>query len=139
MSLRALLDSVPPNSTFDMLRELPFGSLLNALIKALTFTETGIVPSSNVGVLANQPSSLGVLRVLATAETGTTHEKEVLIGPITGTQALVPGAGVCVWDGGKNILFNATDAVTAFSTFYLKDSDTTAGVLQRSPGTRTTP
>jgi len=137
MSIRTLLDTVPPNQAFDLLRETPFGALFNALIKSLTFTETGIVPSSNVGTLAAQPSSgNGVLRVLATAETGTAHEKKILVGPITGTQALVPAPGQCVWDGGVKVLFNSADAVTAFSTFYTKDSDTTAGVLQRDPGIR---
>jgi hypothetical protein len=139
MSLRTLLDTVPPNSALDMLRELPFGALLNALIKSLTFTETAVVPSANVATLAAQPSSLGVLRALATAETGTAHEKEVIIGVITGSQAIVPPPGVCVWDGGTKVLFNSVDAVTAASFFYLKDSDTTAGVLQRSPGVRSAP
>ncbi len=139
MSIRTQLDTVPPNSTFDLLREMPFGGLLNALIKGLAFTETGVVPSSNVATLANQPSSLGLLRALATAETGTVHEKEVIIGPITGAQAIIPPAGVCVWDGGVKVLFNSADAVTAASFLYLKDTDTTAGVLQRSPGIRSAP
>jgi hypothetical protein len=139
MTIRSLLDSVPPNQTFDLLRETPFGALLNALIKVLTFTETAVVPSANVATLAAQPSSLGVLRALATAETGAAHEKEVLIGPITGSQAIIPPPGVCVWDGGTKVLFNTVDAVTAASFLYLKDSDTTAGVLQRQPGVRSSP
>ena len=141
MNIRANLDLSPPNSICDLLRESPFGSVLNALIKGLTMTETGVVPNSTsqVAVLANQPSSLGLLRALATAETGTVHEKEILIGPISGPAAIVPPAGVCVWDGGKNVLFNTTDAVTALSFLYLNDADTTVGYMQRSPGVRNTP
>ena len=138
-TIRAILDTVPLNSLADLLRETPFGSLLNAIVKSLTFTETGVVPSSSVATLAAQPSSLGVLRALATAETGTVHEKEILIGPITGPSKIVPPAGVCVWDGGTKVLFNTVDAVTAVSFYYLKDTDTTCGVFQRSPGIRNTP
>lgn len=143
-NIRQVLDTSPLNSLADLLRETPFGSLLNAFIKSLTMTETGVVPNSTtqIAVLANQPSLLpvpGMLRALATAETGTVHEKEILIGPISGPLAIVPPAGVCVWDGGKNVLFNSADLVTAVSFLYLKDSDTTAGVFQRSPGIRNTP
>src|SRR5580698_6378498 len=141
MNIRATLDLSPINSLADLLRETPFGSLLNAFIKSLTFTETAVVPNSTsqVAVLANQPSTSGLLRALATAETGTVHEKEILIGPITGPAAIIPPAGVCVWDGGKNVLFNSADLVTAVSFLYLKDSDTTCGYMQRSPGIRNTP
>lgn len=141
MNIRATLDLVPLNSLADLLRETPFGSLLNAFIKSLTFTETGVVPNSTtqIAVLANQPSSSGMLRALATAETGTVHEKEILVGPISGPLAIIPPANVCVWDGGKNVLFNSADLVTAVSFLYLKDADTTCGVFQRSPGIRNTP
>lgn len=141
MNIRAALDIVPLNSLADLLRETPFGSLLNAIIKALTMTETAVVPNSTsqVAVLANQPSVSGLLRALATAETGTVHEKEILVGPISGPAAIIPPAGVCMWDGGKNVLFNTADAVTAVSFLYLKDADTTIGVFQRSPGVRNTP
>ena len=141
MNIRASLDTVPLNSLADLLRESPFGSLLNAFIKGLTMTETGVVPNSTtqIAVLANQPSSSGLLRALATTETGTVHEKEILIGPISGPLAIIPPAGVCVWDGGKNVLFNSADLVTAVSFLYLKDADTTVGYMQRSPGIRNTP
>jgi|GEM_PF-2929086 len=141
MNIRANLDLSPPNSLADLLRETPFGSLLNALIKGLTMTETGVTPNSTtqIAVLANQPSSSGLLRALATAETGTVHEKEILVGPISGPAAIIPPANVCVWDGGKNVLFNTADAVTAVSFLYLKDADTTVGYMQRSPGIRNTP
>lgn len=136
MSMRSTLNQVQPNNAFDVLREVGFGDLLNALIKSLAFTETGIVPSANVATLAAQPSSLGLLRALATAETGTTHEKKILIGPVSGAQALVPAVGQCVWDGGVKVLFNSVDVVTAASFLYAKDSDTTAGALQRDLGVR---
>lgn len=137
MNIRALLDAVPPNSTFDMLRETPFGALFNLMIKQLTFTETGVVPSSHVATLAAQPTpERGLFRALQTAGTGVILEKKILIGPITGAQALVPAPGQCVWDGGVKVLFNTADAVTGASFLYSKDSDTTAGVLQRDPGVR---
>lgn len=140
-NLRSTLNQVQPNNAFDCLREIGLGDLLNAFIKGLTFTETGVVPNSTtqIAVLANQPSQLGLLRALSTAETGTVHEKEILIGAVTGAQALVPPVGCCVWDGGKNVLFNSTDLVTAVSFLYAKDADTTAGALQRSLGVRNTP
>lgn len=136
MSMRSTLNQVQPNNALDILREVGFGDLLNALIKALAFTETAIAVTTNVATLAAQPSSLGVLRALATAETGTSHEKKILIGPVSGPQALVPAVAQCVWDGGVKVLFNSVDAVTAASFLYAKDSDTTAGALQRDLGVR---
>lgn len=140
-NLRTELNNANPNRTDPAFASVNFGSTLNALIKALTFTETGVVPASNVGTLANAPEPVsgnsvggGLLRILATAETGTVHEKLLKIGVITGTQAITPAPGECVWDGGKKILFNTADAVTAFSALYTQAADTTASVLQRSEG-----
>jgi hypothetical protein len=133
MSLRDDLNNALPGRIDPALKEMGLGDALNALLKGATFTETGVVPASNVGTLANVPQTL--FRVLATAETGTVHEKQVLKGPISGTQAVVPAAGQCVWlPGGKKILFNAADAVTAFSALYAQATDTTASLLQRTIG-----
>lgn len=132
MSLRDDLNNALPGRLPDALKASGLGDAMNLLLKGATFTETGIVPSSNIGTLANQPSTL--FRVLATAETGAVHEKVLLRGPITGPKAIVPAANQCVWDGAKKVLFNSTDAVTAFSALYSQAADTTASLLQRTIG-----
>jgi hypothetical protein len=137
MSLRDDLNTSLPGRIADAQRSVGFGDALNAALKGLAFTETGVVPAANVGTLANQPSTL--FRVLATAETGTVHEKLLLRGPIAGQGAITPPAGACVWDGAKKILFNSVDAVTAFSALYAQAADTTASLLQRTIGEQDRP
>lgn len=132
MSLRDDLNNAVPGRLPSALQSMGAGDAINALLKGLAFTETGVVPAANVGTLANQPSTL--FRLLATAETGATHEKALLRGPITGPKAIVPAVGQAVWDGAKKILFNSTDAVTAFSALYAQAADTTASLLQRTIG-----
>jgi hypothetical protein len=134
MSIRVELNKDNPNRLGDALRSFAFGDVINMLIKALTVTESAISVTTNVATLANQPSANGLLRALATAETGTVHEKLIRVGPITGPQKVTPAPNECVWDGGKKVLFNTVDAVTAASFTYPTDADTTAGVLQREIG-----
>jgi hypothetical protein len=81
--------------------------------------------------LANQPSTLFSINATTATATG---EKEVLTGPITGSQAIVPTAGQAVWDGGKKVLFATADVVTAAKFLYSTPADTTVGLLQRTLG-----
>ena len=110
MSTRGTLNAADPNRTDAALNSIRFGSVLNMLLAAAAYTETGVSPSSSVATLANQPESL--LDVFATAGT-TTGRKTVLKGPISGVGALVPTTGQCVWDGNKKVLFASADAVSA--------------------------
>lgn len=130
-NLRGSLNSANLNRVGDALQASGAGDLLNALIIAMSATESGLVPSSNVVTLANVPSTL--FDVNATAGTTTGH-KQLLEGQITGPNAIVPATGQCVWDGGKKILFAAVDVVTAVSVKYAKAADATASLLQRAIG-----
>lgn len=134
MATRDILNQASPNNICDALRDIGFGELINTVIAGLTATETGVSATSSLGVLANQPS-VKPFFINATTAT-TTGMKKVLVGPISGPSALVPAAGQCVWDGGKNILFASVDAVTAFKACYAKASDVTVSTLQNDVGNR---
>ena len=129
-TMRDSLNSGDPNRIADVFRKIGFGDLLNALVSALSATETGLSASTNVVTLANQPSFLPS-KVNATAGT-TTGVKTVRQGAISGPNAVAPVTGECVWDGGKKILFAAVDAVTTASVTYTKSADTSASNLSQA-------
>jgi hypothetical protein len=131
MSLRDDLNTSLPGRFPDASKSVGMGDLLNALVTAMTPTETGVSPASNIATLANQPSTL--FQVKATAGT-TTGVKQLLKGPITGPKAITPATGQVVWDGGKKLLFAAADAVTAVSATYAQATDVTASLFQRTIG-----
>lgn len=114
-SVRSVLDAGAINELGEACQRAKLGEILTLAIAALTPTESGVVVTANVAPLANQPVAL--LQVNATAA-GTTGIKTLKVGLITGTGAIVPATGECVWDGDKKVLFNATDAVTAAAFTY---------------------
>lgn len=135
MSLRDVLNTANPNNVIDALRDIGLGELVNAWINGMTSTETGITVTSNVATLAGQPS-VRPFECEATAGT-TLGKKQVLWGPTTGPNAIVPATGQCVWNGGTSILFASVDAVTTAKFTYAKASDATASTLQNNLGQRT--
>lgn len=126
MALRQVMNTNNPNQLSDALKDLPLGELLTFLIKGATPTQTGVVPSSNVATLA--AVATGMFQVNATTAT-VTGIKTLLRGKISGTGALVPATGECVWDGANKLLFAAADAVTAVSATYSVAADK-ASVLE---------
>lgn len=117
-TIRDELNSVNLNRTDELLGNLSFGEILTWLLEKATPTETGVVPSSNVITLANQP--VAVFQVNATA--GTVPGIKRLRKGVVGT--LVPAAGECVWQPGtKKIAFAASDGVTAVSITYSQLTD----------------
>lgn len=130
MSMRAEANTGPENRMMDILREIGFGDLLNALITTLAVTETPTA-SSNVLTLAGQPTYLWDVNQTGGTVTG---NKTILRGPITGSQKVTPATGQCVWDGGVKILFAAADAATTVAVKYAKAVDTTHGSLAREIG-----
>jgi hypothetical protein len=102
-----------------------------SLLSAAGVTEAGVTVTTNAAVLANQPKAL----IAVVGTTGThTGMKKILLGPITGPKALLPAANQCVWDGGKNVLFAAFDAITVASFLYSQATDVTVSLLQRDIG-----
>lgn len=116
MSIREDLNVASNNIIADDFRKAHFGELLALLINAAAYTETGLTPASNVATVATLPTA--VFQVAATAAT-TTGVKTLRIGRVSGSGAIVPATGECVWQPGtKTILFAAVDAVTAVSVLY---------------------
>jgi len=130
MSLRTDLNANQPNRLSDGLADIKLGELLSYLINRLTPTQAGLVPASHVATMAAQPAAL--FQVNAT--TGTvTGVKKLLRGPISGEDAVVPATGEVVWDGGTNLLFATSDAVTAVSVTYALATDL-ASITMRNLG-----
>jgi hypothetical protein len=106
--------------------------LRTAALSVKRATETGVTVTANVATLANQPSSKP-FAIVASAGSST-GMKALLVGPISGARAVLPGPGQCVWDGQKKVLFNNADAVTTADFSYPTAADPTASVLNRDIG-----
>jgi hypothetical protein len=104
----------------------------NAAVTAGGFSET-LTVSTNAATLTNQPGPSGLIQVNAVAGT-TTGVKKVRRGAVSGTNALVPLTGEVIWDGGKKLLFSATDAVTSAQVTYAQTGDTTVSCLRPKLG-----
>lgn len=113
--------------TFVNALKADLAAVRTALIAAGGATEQGVTVTSNVATLAARPSTL--ITINATAGT-TTGVKQLLVGPITGQNAIAPLPGQAVWDGNVKVLFSTADAVTTADFLYTKTSDTTVSVLQ---------
>lgn len=119
----SLNGSVQPGRLADVFRAFGvqnqgggFGDLVALLIRGLTATEAGVTPSSNVATLANTPATMLQVNVTAGTVTGV---KTLRVGKVSGTGAIVPATGECVWEPGtKKVLFAAADAATAVSFTY---------------------
>jgi hypothetical protein len=123
--------SMQPQALADVLKDLRLGDLLALLIRGLTPTETGVVPSAHLATLANVPTVM--LQVNATTAT-VTGIKTLFIAPTSGPGAYVPLTGQCVWwPGTKKVLFAAADAVTAASFTYSVGTEA-ASILPRLLG-----
>lgn len=131
MSVRDVLNAGDANRSVDVFRQLGLGDIINTLLKNTTYTETGVTVTSNKATLANQPQKLW--SVNATAG-GTTGEKALLQGPITGTKAITPATGQAVWDGAKTVLFASADAVTTAKFLYSQSTDVTIAAMTRVLG-----
>lgn len=131
-NIRESLDNASPENMADLHRELAYGDLLSMMVLALAPTEAAAAVVLNVATLAAMPGVL--LDVVATV--GVSLGRKVLRrGPISGPAALSPAPGEVIWDGGKKVLFNAADAVTAASMLYtLASGVVTPSYMQRSPG-----
>lgn len=142
MSIQAVLDSGNVNQLGDAAEKVALGTLLSYVAEKLSFTETGIAVTTNVATLANAPVAGGLFQcVAATVSSGSaTGVKKLRKGPITGSSALTPASGECVWDGGKKVLFAAADAVATASFTYAVATDLASTLLQDLPsGQQTLP
>ena len=125
-SLREVVNGGNPNQLFDAVVRMNLGDVLSFLLAKIGtatgvgYTEAGVSVTLNVATLAAQPKAL--FQVVPTAGT---HQgvKKIRRGPVTGSNALVPAAGECIWDGGVKVLFAAYDAISACSFLYAVAAD----------------
>ena len=135
-SVRDQLNGVETaNNLPDLAASMGLGEVLSYLLSKATYTEPGIAVTSNVSTLANQPTSQGLFQCVVASVSGgsATGVKKLRQGPITGTNALVPAAGECVWDGAKSVLFCATDLALTASFTYAVSTDE-ASVTKKALG-----
>jgi hypothetical protein len=109
------------NNLPDLAVSVQLGEVLTFLLEKASFTETGISVTSNVATLANQPTQIFMAVGITSAPASTT--KTLLKGPISGTGAIVPATGQCVWDGAKKVLFAAGDLAATASFTYATATD----------------
>jgi len=128
MTIRTDLNRSNLNQLADNFNQLELGELLVHLIANAAATEAGVVPAANIATLANVPSAIFQVNATAAASTGI---KKLLKAPITGSGAVAPAPGQCVWDGALSVLFNTVDAVTQASFTYCRAA-TSASCMLRS-------
>ena len=126
-SLREVLNGGNPNEVFDATVRTNLGDLLSYLVaqigSGIAYTETDVPVTLNVATLANAPVALFNCVVASVSGGSATGVKKLRRGPITGPSALVPAAGECVWDGGKKVLFAASDLAATASFTYAVAND----------------
>jgi hypothetical protein len=139
-SLQAVLDSGNINQLGDAAEKLGLGTLLAYAASKMGFTETGIAVTSNVSTLANAPTSAGLFQCVVASVSGgsATGAKKLRRGPVSGSGALVPAAGECIWDGGKKVLFAAADLALTASFTYAVATDLASALLADLPSGQST-
>lgn len=132
-TLRETLNNGVLQQVVDVGRQVKLGEILGFLLQAAAFTQTGVVPASNVVTLANAASTL--IDITSTAGTFT-GRLTILVGDST----VVPVSGQAVWagPGTTTIRLAAVDVITAVSVKYCRSdlNNTTVGMLERILGQR---
>jgi hypothetical protein len=119
------------NKLPDVALSIGLGEIISYLLAKAAYTETGITVTSNVATLAAQPS--GLFQCVGITSGAASTVKKLLRGPISGTGAIVPATGECVWDGGLKVLFASGDAAATASFTYVVSTDT-ASVTKKALG-----
>jgi len=139
-SLQSVIDSGNINQLGDAAAKLGLGTLLAYAASKMGYTQTGIAVTSNVSTLANAPTAEGLFQCVVASVSGgsATGVKKLRRGPISGTGALVPAAGECVWDGGLHVLFAAADLAATASFTYAVATDLASSLLADLPSGQST-
>ena len=143
-SLQSVIDSGNINQLGDAALKGGLGTLLAYLINkfgsVVGYTDTGKAVTSNVATLTAAPVSNGLFQCVVASVSGgsATGVKKLRVGPISGSNALVPAAGECVWDGGVKVLFAAADLAATASFTYAVAADTASSLLADLPSGKST-
>ena len=113
------------NNLPDLCVSVGMGELLSYLLAKAAYTDTGIAVTSNVATLNAAPTSQGLFKCVVASVSGgsATGAKTLLKGPISGSGAIVPATGQCVWDGNTKVLFAAGDLAATASFTYAVATD----------------
>jgi hypothetical protein len=130
-TLRDTMNQGEPGRLPDIDRDVFAGEFVNAMLLAMSATESGVSVTTNVATLANTP--LVLWDANATTATATGHKKVLKVSNAFLT-ANNPPAGSCYWDGGLKVKFNSADAATVAAFKYPKAADASVSYLQRSLG-----
>jgi len=139
-SLQSVIDSGNINQLGDAAQKAGLGTLLAYATSKMGFTQTGIAVTSNVSTLANAPTANGLFQCVVASVSGgsATGAKKLRRGPISGSGALVPAAGECIWDGGLHVLFAAADLALTASFTYAVATDIASNMLADLPSGQST-
>lgn len=130
-NLRATMNQGEAQRLADIDRDVGIGDLVNALINAMSNTETSVTVTTNVATLANKPAYLLDAKVSAGTSTGSKMILKVSNAYLTANN---PAAGTCFWDGNTKVKFASADAATAAHFKYTQAGDSTCSYLQRALG-----
>ena len=139
MSIRSELNNQSLGRLCANLQELQLGELLNLALAVVAYNEVaspgvGLTVTNNVATLGTKPTQILMANAMTVSGGGSaTGIKKVLYGPVTGTAAVVPASGQCVWDGNVSVLFAASDLV-ATAEFATSLSATVTSAMQRVVG-----
>ena len=138
MSIRSELNNQSLGRLCANLQELQLGELLNLALAGVAYNEVaplgvGLTVTNNVATLGTKPTQILMANAMTVSGGSATGIKKVLYGPVTGTAAVVPASGQCVWDGNVSVLFAASDLV-ATAEFATSLSATVTSAMQRVVG-----
>jgi hypothetical protein len=138
MSIRSELNNQSLGRLCANLQELQLGELLNLALAGVAYNEVaspgvGLTVTNNVATLGTKPTQILMANAMTVSGGSATGIKNVLYGPVTGTAAVVPASGQCVWDGNVSVLFAASDLV-ATAEFATSLSATVTSAMQRVVG-----
>lgn len=138
MSIRSELNNQSLGRLCANLQELQLGELLNLALAGVAYNEVaspgvGLTVTNKVATLGTKPTQILMANAMTVSGNSATGIKKVLYGPVTGTAAVVPASGQCVWDGNVSVLFAASDLV-ATAEFATSLSATVTSAMQRVVG-----
>ena len=120
-----------PGRLADLDRDVQAGEFVNAMINAMTATESGVSVTTNVATLAATPVVLWDAKATTATHTGSKQVLKVSNAFLTANN---PATGTCYWDGGTKVKFSTVDAATVASFKYPVSTDATCSYLQRTLG-----
>lgn len=124
-NMREMLNNGVLQNLADINREVNVGSLIGFLIQAAAFTQTGVVPASNVATFA-----AAIEEIFDIVSTAGTFTGRLTLKIADANYQPLPGEAVWAGKGALTVRLNAADLITAISIKYARvDATNTATSL----------